>query len=310
MSEPGTDLEVIEDADYAPVQAGTLFGTDDPAAVIERAASVAGSLADVVRKQGLVSMIQGKEYPRVEAWTLLGSMLGVFPVVVWSREVGDGLGWEARVEVRTRDGAVVGAAEAECLRSERTWAKRDSYALRSMCQTRATSKALRGPLGFVMSLAGFEATPESEMPGEPAPATGGGAAQEVRTDGQEPATSARSYAEWVKRMLALEVPRPQDWGKAAAEAAGVKADLQRLNRVLLWFSDNEPASSLGFWSTEEVQAGFAVGFEGALAELPAPDPEHGPEPDPPQTASRGFEAGQYPEDPSVEFAPELPLVEP
>jgi hypothetical protein len=89
-------------------------------------------------------------------------MLGVFPVCVWTRQMEDG--WEARVEARTRAGEIVGAAEAECLRSEKTWANRDDYALRSMAQTRATSKALRQPLGFVMQLAGFNPTPAEEMP--------------------------------------------------------------------------------------------------------------------------------------------------
>jgi hypothetical protein len=35
-----------------------------------------------------------------------------------------------------------------------------------MAQTRATSKALRQPLGFVMTLAGYAATPAEEMPRE------------------------------------------------------------------------------------------------------------------------------------------------
>lgn len=138
-----------------------LFGTQDPAAVIGKAEVVARALKDVIVKQGLVSRISGKEYPRCEAWTLLGTMLGVFPVLVWSKPV-DG-GWEARVEARTKDGAVIGAAEAQCLKSERNWANRDDFALRSMAQTRATAKCLRMPLGFVMSLSGFEVTPAEEM---------------------------------------------------------------------------------------------------------------------------------------------------
>jgi len=77
---------------------------------------------------------------------------------------GDQIGWEARVEARTRDGALVGAAESECLRAESKWADRDDYALRSMAQTRATSKALRQPLGFVVALAGYAVTPAEEMP--------------------------------------------------------------------------------------------------------------------------------------------------
>lgn len=142
-------------------QAVGLFGTTEPVAVIEKATKVADALKNVIVKQGLVSKISGKEYPRCEAWTLLGTMLGVFPVTVWTKEKEGG--WEARVEARTKDGAVIGAAEAECLRSERNWKDRDDFALRSMAQTRATAKCLRMPLGFVMTLAGFEATPAEEM---------------------------------------------------------------------------------------------------------------------------------------------------
>jgi hypothetical protein len=161
------DAEVIENNQalaLRPNQEITpsgLFGASEPVAVIAKATSVANALKGVIVSQGLVSKISGKEYPRCEAWTLLGTMLGVFPVTVWTKQVEDG--WEARVEARTKDGSVIGAAEAQCLSSEKNWANRDDFALRSMAQTRATAKCLRMPLGFVMTLAGFEATPAEEM---------------------------------------------------------------------------------------------------------------------------------------------------
>ncbi len=159
------DAEVMPEQSQAlqvrQVQPVGLFGTNDPASVVEKATGVANALKGVIVKQGLVSKISGKEYPRCEAWTLLGTMLGVFPVTVWTKQVEGG--WEARVEARTRDGAIIGAAEAQCLRGEKNWANRDDFALRSMAQTRATAKCLRMPLGFVMTLAGFEATPAEEM---------------------------------------------------------------------------------------------------------------------------------------------------
>lgn len=161
-----SELVVAEDVgqEVVPVQSGevTLFRTDDPAEIVEKATGVARVLAKVLKDQKLTATISGREHVLVEGWTLCGTMLGVFPVCTWTRPVEDG--WEARVEARTRDGSVVGAAEAECLRSEKTWKTRDDYALRSMAQTRATSKALRLPLGFIVSLAGFEATPAEEMP--------------------------------------------------------------------------------------------------------------------------------------------------
>lgn len=155
--------ELLPDVIDHPAAPG-LFGTDDPALVIVKAAAISDALARAVRDRKLYVRINGKEHVLVGGWTLLGSMLGVFPITVWSRALDDG--WEARVEARTLDGRTVGAAESECLRSERRWAKADDYAIRSMAQTRATSKALRMPLGFVMELAGFDATPADEIPVE------------------------------------------------------------------------------------------------------------------------------------------------
>ena len=162
--EPPIDAEVVNQNQalaIVPQQSVSLFRTDEPADIVKRASAVASSLRDVIAKQGLISNIKGKQYPKCEAWTLCGTMLGVFPVLCWSRQVDDG--WEARVEAKTRDGSIVGAAEAQCLRTERNWSDRDDFALRSMAQTRATSKALRMPLGFIMSLAGYEVTPSEEM---------------------------------------------------------------------------------------------------------------------------------------------------
>lgn len=139
----------------------TLFGSDDPEVVIEKATALATALKRVIVDQGLTSTISGQEYVRVEGWTLLGTLLGVFPVCLWTRPMEHG--WEARVEARTLSGAIVGAAEAQCLRSETNWANREDFAVRSMAQTRATAKALRLPLGYVIKMAGYETTPAEEM---------------------------------------------------------------------------------------------------------------------------------------------------
>lgn len=152
--EPGTELE--------PVAPTTLFRTDDPVEVLSRATAVAEALAPVIKEQGLFANIKGKQHITVEGWQTLGAMLGVTPVCTWTKKLEDG--WEARVESRTLDGRVIGAAEAECLRAEGTWKDRDDFALRSMAQTRATSKALASVLRFVVTLSGFEGTPAEEMP--------------------------------------------------------------------------------------------------------------------------------------------------
>ena len=83
-------------------------------------------------------------------------------------------GWEARViATRTSDSAIMGAAESECRWDEPHWADRDSYALRSMAQTRASSKAYSNALRFVVTLAGFSGTPAEEMEGVRDANTGG-----------------------------------------------------------------------------------------------------------------------------------------
>jgi hypothetical protein len=146
-----------------PAVPALLFPGAEPADIVRHASAVARALAPVIDDRRLYTDINGRRHVRVEGWTLLGSMLGVFPVCVWSRPVEGG--WEARVEARTLSGALVGAAEASCMRDEPNWRDKPDYALRSMAQTRGTSKALRLPLGFVVALAGYEVTPAEELDG-------------------------------------------------------------------------------------------------------------------------------------------------
>ena len=153
---PTSDGEIVPAS--API---TLFGTDDPVAVVERASTIATALADVIRRKSLYKRIGQSDHVFVEGWTLLGSMLGVFAEVEWSRPIENG--WESRAVSRTLAGRTVGAAESMCSRSESKWKSSDDYAIRSMAQTRAVSKALRLPLGFIMELAGYSATPAEEM---------------------------------------------------------------------------------------------------------------------------------------------------
>lgn len=155
VEEVGTDLEVQADESL------TLFRTNDPVQVLQEATRTADALADVLKSRNLTTNIQGKDHVQVEGWQTLGSMLGVTPVCVWTRSLGNG--WEARVEARTLDGRIVGSAEAMCTRDEKMWRNRDDYALRSMAQTRATSKALASPLRFIVTLAGYQGTPAEEM---------------------------------------------------------------------------------------------------------------------------------------------------
>jgi hypothetical protein len=166
----GTDLVVHTPQDAPTALAPlNLFGSS-PAAALESMSEIAKLLTDVLRKQKLYARSRAN-HVTVEGWTLLGSLLGVFPVVVSTERVTEPAeGYKARVEARTADGRVVGAGEALCTRAERTWKSRDEFALMAMAQTRATSRALRNPLGFVVKMAGYETAGAEEMPAaEPQP---------------------------------------------------------------------------------------------------------------------------------------------
>lgn len=169
--------------DLAPADSPTLWGTSDPTVVLERATAVSVALGKVVRENHLSIRIGQKDHLMIEAWQLCGSMVGVFAVCTWTKSMerdGKTFAWEAHAEAVTRGGAVVGGAEAMCSREESTWKNRDEYAIRSMAQTRAMSKALAAPLRFIAVLAGFAGTPAEEMP----------------RDGQETAARGQSTARW------------------------------------------------------------------------------------------------------------------
>lgn len=158
------EAEVVESELTIQQPPTTLFRTNDPVVVLERATETANALRDVIRKQGLAVNIHGKWHITIEAWQMCGAMLGVTAICEWTRPVEEG--WEARVIAQTLDGRTIGAAEAQCLRTEKRWKSADAYAIRSMAQTRASSKALASVLRFIAVLGGYQGTPAEEMPHE------------------------------------------------------------------------------------------------------------------------------------------------
>lgn len=238
---------------YQPAPPPSLFRTDDPIEIIEKATRVANALKAVIVQQGLFKAINGREHVLVEGWTTLGSMLGVVPVATWSRPMDlvtkydvevihyewvngrkrekgrshytvEGHDWEARVEARTMDGRTIGGAEAMCSRNEHTWSKRDDYALRSMAQTRAVSKALRGPLGFIVALAGYATTPAEEMPIDDMPGASSGNAASIPADAPPTpeAPSGKLADVVVKQMVAAikATTHPHEWVRMQLVAIG------------------------------------------------------------------------------------------
>lgn len=170
-----TALTAVAPTAPMAVSLGTLQAAS-PAGLVQGASEMASALAQVINKQGLAKVINGRKYVRVEGWTTLGVMLGVIAREVSTNET-DGV-YVAVVElVRMSDGACISSASAECGAPDELdrygkpiWASRPRYARRSMAQTRATGKACRLAFSWIMSLAGYEATPAEEMePIEQAP---------------------------------------------------------------------------------------------------------------------------------------------
>lgn len=219
------DAMIVDDD--APVPT-TLFHTSDPDVALERMSRIARKLVDVVDDRRLYATIRGHRHITAEGWSTLGAMCGVVPVVVWTKPNESGDGILARVEARTLDGRVVGAAESECSRAETRWRDADAYAIRSMAQTRAIGRALRAPLGQIVVLAGYQPAAAEEMPGdvdgtatrtEPEPEAEGAIPDAVKPDPSQ-----------IERMQALlrtleEIEPGTDWQQRCRDLAGVPGRL-------------------------------------------------------------------------------------
>jgi hypothetical protein len=220
-----TELVPLEADETMPTPPlASLFGTSDPRLAMERMSDLAGVLVDVVKDRKLAVRINGRDFLTAEAWTTLGGMVGVVPIVEWTRPNESGDGYVARVEARTLDGRIVGAAECECSRAESKWKNRDAFALRSMASTRAVSRALRAPLGMIVVLAGYEPASSDEMPivdgsVTPEPESPG----PLPPEAQPTAEQKDDLREAVTRLRMLDPET--DWSARCREIAGCPFDL-------------------------------------------------------------------------------------
>jgi hypothetical protein len=131
-----------------------------------QAMQVAEILQRFVKEKKLTANIKGKEYPLVEAWMFAGSQLGLYPLVVDVKDLCNEkeYKYQATVELRRlSNDSIVGRGIAICTNKEFSKKQFDEYAILSMAQTRATGKAFRNVLAWIMKAAGFEATPDEEM---------------------------------------------------------------------------------------------------------------------------------------------------
>lgn len=159
-----------------------------PDTVLAEASLVAKSVDRLVKSRpDLVQVIGGRKHPRFELLQIVASMFRVTARVRETRPMHDPDGWEAIAEAyHVPTGQVIAVGDGMCTRDEPSWDMRPKYQWingkrekvgeepvtshqrRSMAQTRACSKALRLALGWVLGLAGYEATAAEEMPDEPA----------------------------------------------------------------------------------------------------------------------------------------------
>lgn len=131
---------------------------------ISQGVVIANRLKDIIKTQGLFSVIGGKEYAKVEGWQVCGLFLKTHTREREVTRLDDG-SYKACIDiVRDDSGAVVGNGSAICGKDEKRWANADEYARRSMAITRAIGKAYRSRFSWIVNLAGYESTPEEEMP--------------------------------------------------------------------------------------------------------------------------------------------------
>lgn len=123
-------------------------------------------LKSYIVNQELYTPIANKNYVNVEGWEFAGAAMGIFPIVkeTINRSEDGEIKYEAKVELlRVSDDKIIGTGVAVCSNKEKGRNKNDEFVILSMAQTRATGKAFRLCIGWVMKLAGYEAVATEEM---------------------------------------------------------------------------------------------------------------------------------------------------
>ena len=114
-------------------------------------------------------VFRGKRYLEIHHWQTIGKFYGCSVRTSESDpcEIDGVKGFIAKCDLlNDKTGAVVGGSVAYCMRDEPQWKEKPMYALASMAQTRAGSKALSNKFRFVAILAGYEGCPSEEVTDE------------------------------------------------------------------------------------------------------------------------------------------------
>lgn len=150
----------------------------DPAEVVARGNNTAKACKAIILQNTM--QLQGKRWVKAEGWQALAAACGYSPRIDVVEELANGDIRAMCSLIRLSDGEVVASAEGYIGTDESTWKSRPRYAKRAMAQTRATSRACRSALAWIIPLldAGLETTPAEEVehlaltakPASPSPA--------------------------------------------------------------------------------------------------------------------------------------------
>jgi len=155
--------------EIAKADSMTVVSRDAFDEMMNNAVHKAKRIAQVIHNQKLYTDIGGKKHLDYEAWVTVAASYGARPSIEWTQEIRrneEVEGFVARAcLIDMASGSKFSFVEHECTREESAWAERDRYALRSMAETRAASKACRMAFAWVVVLAGegFATTPSEEM---------------------------------------------------------------------------------------------------------------------------------------------------
>lgn len=125
-------------------------------------------LKKFIQEQKLSVIISGKQYVLVDGWKFAGLNFGIVPIASEPKDLSKDLEIKYSCTcdlVNIVSDKKIGYGFALCSNKEKMKKHFEEYAVASMAQTRAISKALRNSIGFVMTAAGFESTPAEEAEG-------------------------------------------------------------------------------------------------------------------------------------------------
>lgn len=157
----------------------------DPKIILAEAKRAATALKKVIDGRQKKLTFNGEQYLFNEDWLTVARFYGVTSRIRETRyvEYGDSVrGFEAVAEAYlVHSGQIISTGEAMCLSDEPKWNMRAKYSyekgrkvkvgeepvplfqLKSMAQTRASSRVLRQVFAWVVVLAGYQPTPAEEM---------------------------------------------------------------------------------------------------------------------------------------------------